>query len=655
MLSSALALALTLLAPQTTVDRPPVHPRRLLVKLRPDALAAEVEAAHRSASARVLRDLPQIGWQIVQVEEGGLLAAREAYAGSAVIERADFDRARKVAYVPNDPMWPGMWHMVRIKADQAWDTHRGDPSVRVAVMDTGIEVTHPDLAANIWVNPGEIPGNSIDDDGNGYVDDINGYDFAYDDPVPDDQHGHGTSCAGIVAAVQDNFIGVTGVAPQCQLVAVKAGLDSGYFYDSANVPALLYCADMGFQAVSMSFYSDGVTPAEMDAVEYCHDHDVVLVAAAGNDSQVLPYYPAAYEEVIAVAATTTSDSKASWSNFGSWVDLAAPGVSIRTTTKNAGYTSSFAGTSAAAPHVAGAIGLLRGAVLGASNDEVRAALEDTGVPLIEYPYGEYTNYGLIDCYAALQRILGNTSGSKPARLLFADPVSGGCAPDLLRAWPVARSHVLIYGVGFEQPNLVRVLRGGQPLALFDQTRNWVDVEADGAFPDLVEIEVEGAVIGSYLEDFAKGFVYTPSDASTQGGGGPVALGGFEELYRDDNVLFTCTRRSDATILVQTIVRKVHATPISSMELDFTRAYVNTSGTETIKLYDWSTASYPYGSWVTISSAPVSSGSMQTLHVDVSQDPLDFLDDAGTILVDIRTSGASSGARIEADSFRLRVR
>src|SRR6185295_7407802 len=166
-------------------------------------------------------------------------------------------------------------------ADVAWDTLKGAPTVRVAVMDTGLDYTHPDLAANVWTNPGEIPSNGIDDDSNGYIDDVHGYDFAYNDSDPNDNFGHGTSCAGLVAARQDNGIGVTGVAPLCQLVGVKAALDSGYFYDSANVPALLYCADMGFQVISMSFYSDGVTPAEGDAINYCWNHGVLPVAAAG--------------------------------------------------------------------------------------------------------------------------------------------------------------------------------------------------------------------------------------------------------------------------------------------------------------------------------------------------------------------------------------
>ncbi|MEO6709943.1 MAG: S8 family serine peptidase, partial [Planctomycetota bacterium] len=264
-----------------------INPERLMIKLRAGASPAAVERAHARAGGRVLQNLPQIGWQIVEVAPETLFEAREAYLREAVIVRADFDHVKRLAYVPNDPYWP-MWHMQRIKADQAWDTHKGSPTVRVAIMDTGLNTTHPDLAANVWTNPGEIAGNLVDDDGNGYVDDIHGYDFAYGDGDPNDNFGHGSSCAGIVGARQDNGIGVTGVAPLTQLVGVKAALDSGYFYDSANVPALLYIADMGFQVVSMSFYSDGVTPAERTAIDYCWSHGVLPVSAAGNDSQVLP-------------------------------------------------------------------------------------------------------------------------------------------------------------------------------------------------------------------------------------------------------------------------------------------------------------------------------------------------------------------------------
>ena len=210
----------------------------------------------------MLTDLPQIGWQIVGVDPARFEEIRQAYAHSALVSRVEPDHAYRLAHIPNDPYWPGMWNLMHIHADTAWDITRGSSTVKVAVIDTGLETSHPDLAANVWTNPGEIPGNGIDDDGDGLVDDVRGWDFVNNDPVPDDLFGHGTACAGIIAAVQDNNLGVTGIAPLVKVVSLKACNDSGYLFDSYVVPALIYAADRGCQVISMSFYGDQVTPAE---------------------------------------------------------------------------------------------------------------------------------------------------------------------------------------------------------------------------------------------------------------------------------------------------------------------------------------------------------------------------------------------------------
>lgn len=630
-----------------------IHPARLLVQPRAGASTDEVAQAHLRAGARVLRDLPQIGWQIVEVEPRLLNKARETYLGDAAIERADFDRAKRLAHVPNDPFWP-MWHMQRIKADVAWDTLKGSPSVRVAVMDTGLITTHPDLAPNVWTNPGEIAGNSIDDDGNGYVDDVHGYDFAYGDADPDDQFGHGTSCAGIIAAVQDNNLGVTGVAPLSRLVGVKAALDSGYFYDSANVPALVYIADMGFEVVSMSFYSDGVTPAERTAIDYCWSHGVLPVAAAGNDNQVLPYYPGAYENVLSVAATTQSDDKASFSNYGTWVDVAAPGVSLSTVSGGSGYTTGFAGTSGACPHVAGLAALLF-AVPGATNASVRAAIEDTSVSLIQSPFGEYTGYGLIDADAALKRVQGLTSGSKPARFLFAAPVAGG-AQTFLTPRVLSQPKQQFFGVGFEAPNVVRVLRNGVSIPILSRTRNVIEVSPPSVVGGLIEIEVNGAVIGSYTHDADSKWVYSPTDISTQGGGNPVVTGAWKELSRVDSSRVTVSDRSGGEIFAQIAFRKLTVLPATRLEFEFTRSYDNVSnGSEQIQVYDWSTASYPYGTWTTLATTPITNGTTTTLAANLTVLPQRFIDPEGTIYVQITTSNVPSNALLRADALRVRVR
>jgi hypothetical protein len=552
--------------------------------------------------------------------------------------------------------------MVDITADQAWDTVKGDPSVTVAIMDTGLEVTHPDLAANVWTNPGEIPGNGIDDDGNGYVDDVHGYDFAYVDGDPNDVYGHGTACAGIVAGVQDNSIGVSGVAPKCRLAGIKAANDSGYFYDSANVPAFLYIADMGFKVVSMSFFADSVTPAERDAVDYCWSKGVVLVAAAGNDSSVLPYYPGAYEHVISVAATDGGDNRAWFSDYGSWVDVAAPGVSLATTWTGGSYTTGFAGTSGATPHVAGLAALLFSADPAATNVEVRAALEDTGHPTIDPTLGNYTNYGRIDCKAAVDRILGSTSGSVAPRFLFAAPIGGD--PDFrrIRMTNPIRPRIELFGAGLEHPNAVRVLRDHVAQPLVTQSRQEVSTPlapllgSGSAWTSLLvqhfDLEVNGNVVGGFDWEVGPGLVYAPTDAGTFNA---TVTGGFAELANVDRSFLTCNDDGNGSIYLQLPVRKIRPLDPQSLTVEFTRAYAHCNGgTETISVYDWSTWSYPYGSWLTLSSRPITGHALEKVVAPITVDAPHYLDGEGTMYVVVSVSGAGANGMMYADAFRVRV-
>jgi hypothetical protein len=296
------------------------------------------------------------------------------------------------------------------------------------------------------------------------------------------------------------------------------------------------------------------------------------------------------------------------------------------------------------------------AVPGATNAKVRAAIEDTAFTLNQAPYGQYVNYGRIDADAALKRMLGMTSGSKPARFLFAEPVAGGYHPLFVGRKPAPRPRITLYGVGFELPNIVRVLRNGVSIPLIERTRNWLSVDANSLTGGLMEIEVNGVVIGSYQHDPDPGFVYTPTDISTQGGGGPVVTGAWKELSRQDNSLLTCTARDDGYLFAQMAIRKVNATPIAKLELDYRRAYDNSNGaTETVDLYDWSTASYPYGTFVTVASTVIGSSSFQNVTATITSNPARFVDPEGTVYVQITVNGVPTNAMLRADHFRLRVR
>ncbi len=280
--------------------------------------------------------------------------------------------------VPNDYNPAIQWGLAKIKATQAWDHTHGSTNVVIAVIDTGVDYNHPDLANNIWTNPNEIPGNGVDDDNNGYIDDVIGWDFVsissnYNPPPargedigppdndPMDFQGHGTHCSGIASAVTNNETGIAGTGWNCKIMAVRAGYKNaegnGSLALSDVIAGIYYAADNGANIISMSWGSTSNPSSLLTAINYAKNKGCALVAAAGNENSSNKYFPAAYDGVIAVAASDQNDAKASFSNYGTWVDVAAPGVGIRSTMFNDIYAN-MSGTSMATPFVAGIAGLI---------------------------------------------------------------------------------------------------------------------------------------------------------------------------------------------------------------------------------------------------------------------------------------------------------
>ncbi len=617
------------------------HPSQLMVKLEPGRAAK----ATALSGYRIVRRMPQIDWAVVSIPTGTHRQAMAALRRASGVRLVEVDRAARLAYDPNDAMWPDMWHMRAVRADVAWDQSFGGPGAIIAIMDTGVKWDHPDLADNIWTNEDEIDGNGLDDDGNGYIDDIHGYDFGYGDPLPNDVHGHGTACAGLAAAVQDNSIGVTGVAPRARIMCLKASIDSGYFYDSANVPAYLYAAANGAKVVSCSFFSDRVSQSERDAVDYLAAHGVLPVVAAGNDNSILPFYPAAYENSLSVGALGTNLLKAGFSNFGSWVDVAAPGTNLRSTSiGSSGYTEGFGGTSGACPHVAGLAGLLFGTDPLATVSQVRNAIEDTGTPTIQNPFGEWTNYGLIRADAALLA-LASPAPPKAPRLSYMTPigVSLNDPPP-----PVGYHRTRIYGRGFQPPRVVEVRFGANVATLLEQTRDWVDVVLP-AGGGTVQVWVDGVLVGEIVRSTIKALTYPVVEASTEGAS---LSGGFDAMLRADGQVVTVTRRSNGEILFEGALRKV--LPFTGGQLNLRRRYPGaTEGTERILLYNWSTDSYPYGSFTQLYSGPISSD-WRNFRLKLSRPP-NHIDPEGTMYLVIEVQGTNSGTTLEVDQVNVERR
>lgn len=619
------------------VDGWTCHPTRLMVK------AGQIPAQTlHSIGARVLARVPHIGWSVLEVRPGYLRASKKALEASHQVAKVQYDRAAKLAYTPNDPLWANQWHMRTIKADLAWDTNKGSTSTMVAIIDTGMLTSHPDLVGNVWTNAAEIPGNNVDDDNNGYVDDVHGYDFAYNDGNPEDLHGHGTACAGLVGAVQDNNLGVTGVCPNVRLMAIKATNDSGYLYDSYLAPAYVYSADMGARVFSMSYFSDRVSLVETDAMNYAVSRGVLPVAAAANESSTVPMFPAAYENVLAVAATDGNNNRSWFSNYGTWVDVAAPGEGLTTTAANGDYTG-FGGTSGACPHVAGLAALLTGAKPTATAQEVRNAIEDTATLLNQPPFGEFSNYGLIDAQAALTAVLTTPAPPKPATVRYITIMGQSLSTTSID--PARFVTARIYGRGFQGLQNLQVKRAGVPAQILQVTRDWIDYKHVYRTAGDVSVWDGNTLIAAIPNPIVPRKCNPLVEA-----GEPSAWvdGGFRETVVDDGQFLVGHPDGNGDIILQGTFRKVGNN--SNTQLRVNRTYAVGGGTESIQLYDWSSASYPYGSWITVWSGTAPASPTTTI-VNVP-DIARYIDIEGTTYVRFVKQGNPANELLKIDSLRL---
>lgn len=282
----------------------------------------------------------------------------------------------------NDPYFGYQWGIKRVRAPEAWTVTEGSPNMIVAVVDTGARFEHPDLQGKL----------------------IAGYDFVDLDGDPTDEHGHGTLVSGVIAASTNNGIGIAGVGYRTHVLVVRVLDANGEGWISDVARGIVYATQAGARVINLSLgglYSSGV---EVEAIAYAWDRDVVLVAAAGNYGSNIPVYPAALDHVLAVAASDENDAKASFSSYGRWVDLVAPGVRILTTDGSSGYRY-VSGTSFSAPLVSGTVALMRARGSWLRNSQVVSLIASTAAPI--NGTGEFWQFGLVDTYRAVAEFKAN--------------------------------------------------------------------------------------------------------------------------------------------------------------------------------------------------------------------------------------------------------
>ena len=372
----------------------------VIVRFRSTADASERADTRRDADVRRQGSLPMPGLELVEPEAGvsASAAAAELNRDRDVLY-AEPDAPRRALVVPSDRYFRAQWGLENvgqtvggsagtadadIDAPEAWDLSTGSPGVTVAVIDSGIDLGHPDLAPNLFQNAGEIAANDIDDDRNGFVDDVTGWDFFDSDATPNDENGHGTHVAGTVAARGNDGVGVTGVAWATSILPLRSLGPDGSGNVSDTIRAYSYAAEAGAEIINLSLGGDSSSRTEREAIASAAG--VLFVAAAGNDgadNDTTASYPCNYDlpNVVCVAATDRSDGLAGFSNFGGQtVDLAAPGVAIASTYLDGKYAL-LDGTSMATPHVSGVAALLFALDPALSMMDARSALLTTVDPV----------------------------------------------------------------------------------------------------------------------------------------------------------------------------------------------------------------------------------------------------------------------------------
>jgi thermitase len=352
---------------------------RLVITVRRDVSPQTADRIAREGG-RVVGRIDQLGVRVVEPPAAASATVATHLAADPRVVRVEPDGLVSIDWTPNDELWSSQWEHRRTRLDRAWKFGRGERTTVIAVVDTGVWARHPDLKGHT----------------------LNGWDFVNHDRRPFDDNGHGTAVAGVAAAISNNGIGVAGVCGRCRIMPVKVLESNGVGWWTVAARGIVYAADHGADVINLSFTGPSGTDALGSAIAYARERGVVVVAAAGNQGSTAPGYPAAYPGVISVAASMSTDERYAWSNYSTWVKLAAPGCT--TTTHVDGSYGGFCGTSAATPVVSGVAAL----VISRKPGKDRAWVEDLLRRSTPGTIGSYTKFGRLDAHWAMYRAVHGT-------------------------------------------------------------------------------------------------------------------------------------------------------------------------------------------------------------------------------------------------------
>jgi thermitase len=475
-------------SPPNGGDAPQSAPERILVRFKPGVGPAETAQIHRQYGGHVEEVIPGIGIQVVNVPKGQLTGKVRSYSSNGKVAYAEPDFLAQAVDSPDDPYFGRQWGLTRVEAPQAWEVTTGSSNINIAILDTGVDQDHPDLAAKLISNKNFTTSATVDD-----------------------VHGHGTHVAGIAAAITNNGIGVAGLGYTSTIMNVKVLGDSGSGYYSWIIWGIAWAADHGAEVINMSLGGSSSSSALEDAINYAWSRGVIVVAAAGNSGSTPPSYPAYYNNCMAVAATDVNDAKPSWSNYGDWVDVAAPGASIYSTLKDNSYGYK-SGTSMASPYVAGLAGLVFATVSdsngdGKLNDEVRNRIETTcdDIGLSGIGYGRINAARAVESVTVLPgKIAGQVTDAQDGSAISGVQLTDGTRTALTDAAGMytiddvspGTYQVVACKEGYEDsPLTVDVLSGNTAIANFSLSQIIVPGSISGSVTDAQDgSPIAGAVV-----------------------------------------------------------------------------------------------------------------------------------------------------------------